>query len=189
MTIIDRAEAKSIIVSKKLIHLFNYKKLEILERYYPELDDSEHIETFITEGDLPQLSEYAIQLIQSKQYLTIPFHKDLNPLFKGALFGNLYGVTNDYLELLLNNGKEQYKVIGDIEPLGQCPCCNFYSIGLGEDGFYDICTICFWENGGNGPNHMTLEEAKQNFKTFGALSKSALQFIDAEGKIKYKQSQ
>ncbi len=186
MIIIDRAEAKSIIVSKKLLQLRHYEKLEILECYYPELEDSEHIGTFIAEGDLPQLSKHAIQLIQTKQYLTIPFHKDLEPLFKGALFGNLIGVTNAYLELLLNNSKKQYKVTGDIEPLGQCPCCNFYSIGLGDDGHYDICTICFWENGGNGPNHMTLEDAKQNFKTFGAISKSALQFIDAEGKIKFK---
>ena len=187
MQIIDRTEAKSKIVSRKLKHLFNYKKLEILECYYPELEDAEHIEEFIAEGDLPKLSNYAIQLIQSKQYLSIPFHKDLDPLFRGALFGNLYGVTNTYLELHLNNNKEHYKVTGDIDSLGQCPCCNFYSISLGEDGHYDICNVCFWENGGNGPNHMTLEDAKQNFKTFGAMSKSALQFIDAEGKIKYKQ--
>ncbi len=70
---------------------------------------------------------------------------------------------------------------------GQCPCCEYYSIGFGEEGLWDICPVCFWENGGDGgPNHMTLEEAKKNFKQFGAIDKKCLDFIDPESKNKYK---
>ncbi len=70
--------------------------------------------------------------------------------------------------------------------MGKCPCCEYYSIGFGEEGLWDICPVCFWENGGDGPNHMTLEEARKNFNQIGAIDKKALEFINPESKNKYK---
>jgi hypothetical protein len=64
------------------------------------------------------------------------------------------------------------KVIGEAEPLLECPCCGFRT--LESRGEYDICKVCFWEdNGCNdperycGPNHMTLAEGRGNFERLG----------------------
>ena len=52
-----------------------------------------------------------------------------------------------------------------------CPCCEHTVEG---DGFYDICSVCRWENCGetdldveSGPNHMTLREGRQNYIKYG----------------------
>lgn len=185
---IDRAKAKKRIVQSQYEQLENHKKLEILEECYPYLDDADDIDEFIKDGDLPQLNEDIITLIKSKEYLKTPFHKGLDPIFIEYLMSALYGVTNAYLEALLNNGDVIYDVIGEIDPLGICPCCLYHAIGYGEDGFHDICSICFWENGGIGPNGIPLEEAQENYKKLGAMDIASLQFIDLEGKIKYKKS-
>ncbi|KPE48986.1 hypothetical protein AOB46_22495 [Chryseobacterium indologenes] len=71
-----------------------------------------------------------------------------------------------------------------------CPCCNYKTIL--EKGNYEICTICFWEDDGNMDesrysqvNHMTLKEAKYNFKMIGAILDKFLKHVDQEGKLKY----
>jgi hypothetical protein len=61
----------------------------------------------------------------------------------------------------------------------QCPCCGYYT--LKYRGGYDICPVCFWQDGdGNEayglpssrksgePNLVLLEKARENFLTFGA---------------------
>lgn len=186
--IIERAKAKELIVKSQYNRLENHKKLEILESGYPHLDDADDIDEFIKDGDLPQLDEEIIALIKSKEYLKIPFHKGLDPLFIEYLMSDLYGVTNAYLVVLLNDRKVIYEVTGEIDQLGICPCCLYHAIGYGEDAFHDICSICFWENGGIGPNGIPLEEAQENFKKLGAMDASSLQFIDPAGKVKYKRN-
>jgi len=58
-----------------------------------------------------------------------------------------------------------------------CPCCEYKTIG--DRGGFEICPICFWEDDGQddadadevrgGPNElMSLTEARQNFRRFGA---------------------
>ncbi|WP_312287634.1 CPCC family cysteine-rich protein [Chryseobacterium gleum] len=81
-------------------------------------------------------------------------------------------------------------VIGVAEKLNPCPCCNFRTIF--EKGNYQICPVCFWEDDGNmndmknsSANHMTLKEAKDNFKTKGAISDQFLKFVDKEAVLKY----
>ncbi len=71
---------------------------------------------------------------------------------------------------------------------GKCPCCKYYSIGFGDRGLWDICPVCFWENGGDGPNHMTLEQAQKNFKEIGAISERGLKFVNPKSKKLYKRS-
>ena len=50
---------------------------------------------------------------------------------------------------------------------------------------WDICPVCFWENGGDGPNHMALADAQKKFGDIGAISDRSLEYIDPEGPIKY----
>lgn len=183
---IERSKAKEKIVERRYFFLTQSSKLKILERIFPSLDETDYVEDLIEDGELPSLNKNVIELIKSKEYLSIPFSDDLKPVFIFKLKEQLYGVTNEYLQLQLNDRENNYIINGDIEEKGLCPCCLYYSIAHGEDGFYDICSICFWENGGSGPNDVTLQLAQNNFIRFGAMDKSSLGFVDPEGKIKYK---
>lgn len=183
---IERDKAKDKIVKRRYLFLSQSDKLKILERIFPSLEETNYIRDLIEDGELPNLDDETINLVESIEYLNIPISDSLKPIFVFELKEELIGVTNEYLELQLTSGEDQFVVKGNIEKRGLCPCCQFYSIGLGEDGFHDICSVCFWQNGGNGPNHMTLEEAQNNFKLVGAMTKTSLQFIDSEGRIKYK---
>jgi len=94
-------------------------------------------------------------------------------------------VINSYLESCLNEGDRIYEISGKPKESGVCPCCNYLSIGLGSDGWWDICSVCFWENGGDGPNHMSLSEAQENFNKIGAMDERSLKFVDPDGSKKY----
>ncbi|WP_420535426.1 CPCC family cysteine-rich protein [Actinomadura viridis] len=58
----------------------------------------------------------------------------------------------------------------------KCPCCGYMT--LSARGRHEICPVCGWQDTGirddepdeyvGGPNHVTLTEAKANFKLFGA---------------------
>lgn len=59
-----------------------------------------------------------------------------------------------------------------------CPCCSFQALDSGGD--YEICTICWWEDGGQddcaanevfgGPNHeYSLIQARHNFLDHGDM--------------------
>lgn len=59
-----------------------------------------------------------------------------------------------------------------------CPCCGCFT--LHEQGQYDICPVCFWEDDpfqlkderlDGGANKVCLEEARKNYLTFGACEK------------------
>ena len=83
-----------------------------------------------------------------------------------------------------NNKIELYSPENDT-PREQCPCCDY--ISLPERGDYLICPICFWEDDGqdlnqlnvpSGPNHgITLKEARENFKNFGACEKEMIKYV------------
>jgi hypothetical protein len=72
----------------------------------------------------------------------------------------------DLLEIRFKGWKEAEKAYGK----AQCPCCGYMS--LPENGAYEICHVCFWEDGGDEPNHMTLKEAQKNFHRYGSIYKT-----------------
>lgn len=64
-----------------------------------------------------------------------------------------------------------------------CPCCGYLTLDeeAPEDGDYDICLVCFWEDDPaqrdnpvdpNGANDVSLREARENFKRCGASKDS-----------------
>ena len=68
-----------------------------------------------------------------------------------------------------------------------CPCCGYYTIDL-DQGYpcYDICPVCFWEDDPDQREDETLEdcankisliEARENYKKFGACDKQYLKFV------------
>lgn len=68
-----------------------------------------------------------------------------------------------------------------------CPCCGFHTLPVPADGAVAyICPVCFWENdvfltSGDEPsdeNHgLTLNEARMNFRTFGACRREMLPHV------------
>lgn len=112
--------------------------------------------------------------------------KDIfKPLLIDYLMLKLMYSSNSYLEHRLNLMGQPVKVQGAIETAGICPCCKYLSIGPAEEGLWDICPVCFWENGGDGPNYLSLADAQANFKSFGAINERSLQFVNPEGTMKY----
>ena len=66
----------------------------------------------------------------------------------------------------------------------QCPCCGYYTFD--EPNSFEICDVCFWQDDGvqadnpdylGGPNHISLNQARQNYKSFGAKDKSSLKYV------------
>jgi hypothetical protein len=60
-----------------------------------------------------------------------------------------------------------------------CPCCNFFTLSEEPPGTFEICPVCKWEdddvqfynsNYKGGANEESLNDARQNFKKFGAAS-------------------
>lgn len=63
------------------------------------------------------------------------------------------------------------------EPSFPCPCCGYLTYDEEPEGHYEICEVCFWEDDPiqlkdhdfeGGANTPSLNQAKENFKQFGA---------------------
>lgn len=61
-----------------------------------------------------------------------------------------------------------------------CPCCGYLTLGEEPPGTFEICPVCFWEDDdvqfedpsyAGGANSVSLNQARENFKLFGAVSK------------------
>jgi len=61
-----------------------------------------------------------------------------------------------------------------------CPCCGYLTIGEEPPGTFEICPVCFWEDDNvqfenpnyvGGANSVSLNQARENFRLFGAVSK------------------
>jgi hypothetical protein len=62
----------------------------------------------------------------------------------------------------------------------RCPCCYYYTIDSDDEIIVDICPVCFWQydevaqdkpDTMLGANTVTLNQARKNFKLFGASEK------------------
>jgi hypothetical protein len=63
-----------------------------------------------------------------------------------------------------------------------CPCCGYKTLEAQPPGNYDLCPVCFWEDDGvqfddpdyeGGANEVSLRQAQQNFREFGACDPRA----------------
>lgn len=68
----------------------------------------------------------------------------------------------------------------------QCHCCGYYTLNDGEEGTYNICKVCYWEDDKfqyndpdyiSGANKVSLNQARQNYKAFGAAEKEYLHYV------------
>lgn len=103
-------------------------------------------------------------------------HPRFDELLLNSIKGNFIGATNAYLaSCLAEIGYPEYTVVGDNECLIPCPCCGLRS--LGSRAYYEICSVCWWEDDGQdnnnaylcagGPNKYSLVNARINFLLHG----------------------
>jgi len=183
---IDRKEAQTIIAEKEVPLLSDDDISEILSEYcIYEYTSKEEVLRDIKDGELPKLEESAIKYLLSKPSTETLNRSIFKPIIVDYRLFLLERTTNSYLESRLSSFGINKQVSGTPEASSVCPCCNYLSIGAGDEGSWEVCRVCFWENGGDGPNHMSLSEAKANFLEYGAMSKKSKQFVDPEGPIKY----
>jgi len=67
-----------------------------------------------------------------------------------------------------------------------CPCCGYFTVESDDEVNVDICEVCFWqydEVGHDhpdiniGPNHVSLNDAKKNYRNFGACERRVIKFV------------
>jgi hypothetical protein len=61
-----------------------------------------------------------------------------------------------------------------------CPCCTYKTFDEKPNGTFYVCLVCFWEDdlvqlndpdSEGGVNGISLRQAQNNFKQFGAMEK------------------
>ena len=181
---VNRNVAKIALAQQQLLTLGVESKFQILEEYWL-FETEADIREAIAEGTMPAISDRLIRTIATTTTPPIPLPEGVESLLLDCLILKLDKVVNSYIERKLRGFGLFYEVYGEVERAGLCPCCTFYSINAGEEGLWDICPVCFWENGGEGPNHMSLEAARSNFIKFGAINERSLKFVDPDGAFKY----
>lgn len=181
---IPRGEAKERLAKVQLLTLSEEKALQLLEDYWLYKSESDIYED-IADGDFPSIPSDLIHTIATTDRPNTPIHESVEPLLIDALVFRLEKAKNSFIESELAKTGFKCKIEGKVEPAGLCPCCLYFSIDPGEEGLWDICPVCFWENGGDGPNQISLEEAQQDFAKFGAINERTRQFVDPDGRYKY----
>ena len=68
----------------------------------------------------------------------------------------------------------------------RCPCCGYLTIDDSDEVITDICEVCFWQYDEVaqsmpdkiiGPNNVSLNIAKKNYKLFGAIEERFLNMV------------
>jgi hypothetical protein len=183
---LPRDEAKRLLATSRKASISEQRKLEILDEYlvYEKTAD---IHEAIRNGELPALDDAAVaRLVRGDRPERFPH--ELDPLLEDRLVFELTYALNAYIREELRSYGHDVIVEGQMERGGVCPCCEYLAIDAGEDGLWDICRVCFWENGGDGPNHLTLVEAKKNFDAWGAIDRGFLQQLAADRMRKFRRA-
>ena len=69
-----------------------------------------------------------------------------------------------------------------------CPCCGFLTLSEGTHETFEICPVCNWEDDyvqykdpdfKGGANKESLNEARENYKKFGALAQKYIKAVRA----------
>ncbi|PTM54780.1 CPCC family cysteine-rich protein [Desmospora activa] len=131
------------------------------------------------------------EILSSDEPMRDVMDERYNPLLIEALKHTFVGVKNEYLSNQITQiQRNDITVDGEEEKLMACPCFEYEN--LSERDQYEICPVCFWEDDGNDdttryspPNHLTLAEARENFKKVRAETKEPLRFIEPDAKSRY----
>jgi hypothetical protein len=121
-----------------------------------------------------------------------------NPIYRPVLVDKMKrpfrGATNEYLAQYLREtvGIQVDHVEGRLPGWLPCPVCGYLTFET--LGAWDTCSACGWNSDPvqetmhddpTGANGISLNEARHNYQTFGAVSKEKLAMLDPEDKKKY----
>ena len=68
----------------------------------------------------------------------------------------------------------------------RCPCCGYLTIDDSDEVITDICKVCYWQydevsqnnpRKSIGPNRVSLIQARENYKKFGAIEERFIKFV------------
>lgn len=121
-----------------------------------------------------------------------------NPIYRDVLIDKMKrrfrGATNEYLvhHLQQELGVNIDRVEGDLPGWLPCPVCQHLTFET--VGAWDTCPVCGWNSDPvqetmpddpTGANGISLNEARRNYQTFGAITKEKLTQLDSEEGKKY----
>ena len=121
-----------------------------------------------------------------------------NPIYRPILIDKMKqtfrGATNNYLAEYIRKelGLNVDAVEGKLPSWLPCPACGYHTFAVVGD--WGTCPVCGWvsdpvqeamHDDPTGANGISLNEARKNFQTFGAISQEKLAEVDPEGRNKY----
>lgn len=121
-----------------------------------------------------------------------------NPIYRPILVEKMKkpfrGVTNEYLAEHLKTvlGTEVDSVEGKLPSWLPCPVCGYRTFAVVGD--WDTCPVCGWisdpvqeamPDDPTGANEVSLNEARQNFASVGAVTPQKLAELDPEAKKRF----
>lgn len=124
-----------------------------------------------------------------------------NPIYRPVLVDKMKrpfrGATNEYLARHLREvvGLKVDAVEGKLPGWLACPVCGYHTFET--LGAWDTCPVCGWNSDPvqetmhddpTGANGISLNEARRNYQTIGAISQKILALLDPADKQKYPQS-
>lgn len=68
----------------------------------------------------------------------------------------------------------------------ECPCCGYFTLEEEAGNSFQLCPVCYWEDDGvqfndptyeGGANSLSLNEAKENFRKFGAIEERFKEYV------------
>ncbi len=179
---LDRDAARRLLAGHAVTKMTDIQKVNCLDTVWGLRADDPEWE------NLPQ----SVQLEMSK-YKSPPreaSHSDYQPLLELVPYWRTAGVKNRWLQEQLKSIGVDARITGDIEPMRPCPCCGYLT--LEERGRFEICLVCFWEDDGTdqpdegeGPNGLTLQEARKNFRQYGAYKEGAADHVVPDPDTRY----
>jgi len=164
---------------------------------------AELIIEFFKEPLKPSLREQ-LNLTAILQWETHEPPVDLKPgnlIYKPILIDKMKrpfrGATNEYLADQLRNvvSIDVETIEGDLPGWLACPACRYQTLEVVGD--WATCPVCGWtsdpvqeamQDDPTGANPVSLNEARQNFETIGAITQTKLADLDPEDKKKYPRS-
>ena len=72
----------------------------------------------------------------------------------------------------------------------RCVCCGCKTISEPTPGTYEVCPVCGWEDDpvqaedpdyAGGANEVSLNEARKNYRSFGAISREMIRYVRPPG--------
>jgi hypothetical protein len=174
--------------------------------YLKQLDREEALDLiiqFFKEPLKPSLREKLnlTAIIQWETHEPPPDLKPGNPIYRPVLLDKMRrrfrGATNEYLAAHLRQvvGLEVGEVVGKLPGWLACPICDHHTFET--LGAWDSCPVCGWNSDPvqelmrddpTGANGVSLNQARQNYQTVGAITKAKLAELDPEEKKKYPKS-